>query len=159
MSVRTGIGFDAHAFGEGRPLMLGCIHVDHDRGLAGHSDGDVLAHAICDAVLGAAGLGDLGDRFPEEPQWAGAGGSALLAATARLVAPASITWIDAVLVCEAPRIASLRGKMSAAIADALGIDAVAVSVKGTTTDRMGFAGRGEGIAAMAVVTLDLPDGS
>jgi len=153
--VKTGIGFDAHPFGEGRPLMLGCIEIaDAERGLQGLSDGDVLAHAICDAILGAAGLGDIGDRFRAEPRWQGASGSLLLEHAATDIRPREIVWVDATVICEAPRIALHRAAMRAAIAKALGLDADRVSVKATTTDGMGFTGRGEGIAAMAVVTID-----
>ncbi len=151
MSARTGIGFDVHAFESGRPLMIGCVEIPHDRGLGGHSDGDVLAHAICDALLGAAGLGDIGERFPAEPRWANAPGAELLADVAR--ATAGISWIDATVLCEAPRLAQHRDAMRKAIAGALGVDPSIVSVKATTTDGLGFTGRGEGIAAMAVATI------
>jgi 2-C-methyl-D-erythritol 2,4-cyclodiphosphate synthase len=150
--TRTGIGFDVHALEEGRPLMIGCVEVPYDRGLGGHSDGDVLAHAICDALLGAAGLGDIGDRFPAEPRWANAAGATLLADVARDAG--RISWIDATVVCAAPRLAPFRAAMREAIAAALGVDPGIVSVKATTPDGLGFAGRGEGIAAMAVATLD-----
>ncbi|MCA1833546.1 MAG: 2-C-methyl-D-erythritol 2,4-cyclodiphosphate synthase [Actinomycetota bacterium] len=151
--MRTGTGFDAHAFAEDRPLMLGCIEVPFDRGLGGHSDGDVVAHAICDAVLGATGLGDIGDLFPAGPRWVNAPGSLLLRDVATRVAPAEVAWVDATVICERPRLSELRGDMRKAIAEALGIAADVVSVKATTTDGMGFTGRGEGIAAMAVVTI------
>jgi 2-C-methyl-D-erythritol 2,4-cyclodiphosphate synthase len=153
--VRVGLGFDAHPFAAGRPLMLGCIEITNaERGLAGHSDGDVLAHAICDALLGAAGLGDIGRRFPAEPRWEGAPGSLLLEQVAADVRPREIAWVDATVVCQAPRIAPHSDDMRAAIASALGLQAGRVSVKATTTDGMGFTGRGEGIAAIAIVTLD-----
>jgi len=150
--IRVGLGFDAHPFAEGRPLMLGCVMIEHPRGLSGHSDGDVLAHAICDAALGAAGLGDLGSFFPAEPSWEGASGATLLAEVARRVV--GITWVDATVICEGPRVAPLRDQMRAAIASALGMFPAEISVKATTTDGMGFTGRGEGIAAMAIVTLE-----
>jgi 2-C-methyl-D-erythritol 4-phosphate cytidylyltransferase/2-C-methyl-D-erythritol 2,4-cyclodiphosphate synthase len=152
--VKVGIGFDAHPFTAGRTLMLGCVRIEHDRGLAGHSDGDVLAHAICDAMLGAAGLGDLGDHFPAEPRWEGAAGAALLGDVAGIVGATRIAWVDATVVCEEPRLGSRRDDMRSGIARALGVVPGVVSVKATTTDGMGFTGRGEGIAAMAVVTLD-----
>lgn len=149
--MRTGIGFDAHAFAEGRPLVIGCTEIPFDHGLGGHSDGDVLAHAICDALLGAAGLGDLGDRFPAEPEWEGASGAKLLGEVARDAGP--IVWIDATVICARPRLAEYRDAMQKALAAALGIDSAAVSVKATTTDGMGFTGRGEGVAALAVATI------
>jgi 2-C-methyl-D-erythritol 2,4-cyclodiphosphate synthase len=152
--VRVGLGFDAHPFAEGRVLMLGCVEVPYERGLAGHSDGDVLAHAICDAVLGAAGLGDLGRRFPAEPRWEGAPGAQLLEQVAADVRPRTIEWVDATVICERPRLTPHRDAMREGIASALGIGTHLVSVKATTTDGMGFTGRGEGVAAMAVVTLN-----
>lgn len=157
MSVRTGIGMDAHPFAAGRPLMLGCVEVAYGRGLAGHSDGDVVAHAVCDALLGAAGLGDLGEHFPADARYAGAAGATLLAETVAAIAPAEIAWVDITVVCEEPRIAPHRGAIRAAIAGALGIVPDRVSVKATTTDGMGFTGRGEGVAALAVATLADPE--
>lgn len=152
MTARTGVGFDAHAFVAGRPLFLGCVEIQHDRGLGGHSDGDVLAHAICDALLGAAGLGDIGERFPAEPRWKGASGAGLLRDVAAAVG--AIAWIDATVLAETPRLAPHREAMRRAVAQALGLDPAVVSVKATTTDGLGFTGRGEGIAAMAVATID-----
>lgn len=135
--------------------MLGCVEVPFDRGLAGYSDGDALTHAICDAILGAAGRGDLGDAFPETPEWAGASGARLLGEVSRAIAPASVAYIDSTVICEAPRLSPERPRMRDAIAGALGIEPMRVSVKATTTDGMGFTGRGEGIAAIAVVTLEV----
>jgi 2-C-methyl-D-erythritol 2,4-cyclodiphosphate synthase len=154
MTVRTGIGFDAHAFEAGRTLMLGCVEVPFDRGLGGHSDGDVLAHAVCDALLGAAGQGDLGNTFPPTAEWRNAAGADLLRDVGRRVGPDGIAFIDATVICERPRLAEHRGAMEKAIASALGISAETVSVKSTTTDGLGFTGRGEGIAALAVATLN-----
>jgi 2-C-methyl-D-erythritol 2,4-cyclodiphosphate synthase len=154
VTVRVGVGLDAHPFADGRRLMLGCVEVPHQRGLAGHSDGDVVAHAVCDAILGAAGLGDLGERFPADAHYEGAAGAVLLAETADAVAPAAVVWVDVTVICEAPRIAPHREAMRKGIAAALGVDAGCVSVKATTTDGMGFTGRGEGIAAIAAATLD-----
>jgi 2-C-methyl-D-erythritol 2,4-cyclodiphosphate synthase len=153
MTVRTGIGFDAHRFEPGRALMLGCIEIPFDRGLGGHSDGDVVAHAMCDALLGAAGFGDVGKAFPPEPRWAGAAGDVLLREVAARLTGFSIEWIDCTVICEQPRLSGHAGKMASAVASALGVPPERVSLKATTTDGMGFTGRGEGIAAMAVATL------
>jgi len=157
VTVRTGIGVDAHPFEAGRTLMLGCVEVPYERGLAGHSDGDVVAHAVCDALLGAAGLGDLGDRFPADERYAGAAGATLLADTAAAIAPREIVWVDVTVVCQEPRVAPHREAMRKAMAAALGVDPDRLSVKATTTDGMGFTGRGEGIAAVAAVTLADPE--
>jgi 2-C-methyl-D-erythritol 2,4-cyclodiphosphate synthase len=154
--MRVGLGFDAHRFGEGRRLVLGGVEIPFERGLEGHSDADVLAHAVTDAVLGAAGLGDIGSHFPaSEAAWRDASSLVFLQRAAALVFEVgfSLASLDAVVVCEAPPIAPHRDDMRKWLADALGCDASVVSVKGTTTDRMGFTGRGEGIAAMAVVLL------
>jgi 2-C-methyl-D-erythritol 2,4-cyclodiphosphate synthase len=153
----VGLGFDAHRFASGRPLVLGGVHVDHPSGLAGHSDGDVVSHAVVDAVLGAAGLGDIGAHFPSsEERWRDAGSDIFLERTRALIEGAGLRLanVDVVVVCEAPAIAPYREKMQAAIASALGVEVPRVSVKGTTTDTMGFTGRGEGIAAMAVALLE-----
>ena len=155
MPLRIGLGFDAHRFAPGLPLVLGTVAIDHPDGLAGHSDGDVLAHAVVDAVLGAAGLGDIGTHFPSsDPAWEGADSSIFLSrANARVAAEGFVVVnIDATVICEAPRLHPYREKISAALASLLG--GGAVSVKATTTDRMGFAGRGEGIAAIAVALLE-----
>lgn len=154
MTTRAGIGLDAHRFEDGRPLMLGCVEIPYRRGLAGHSDGDVVAHAICDAALGAAGLGDIGDLFPAEPRYAGASGAALLAETVRVVSPNEIIWVDVTVVCAEPRLSSHRDAMRKAVAEAMSIDPARVSVKATTTDDMGFTGRNEGVAAIASVTIE-----
>ena len=154
--MRIGLGFDAHRFAAGRELVLGTIAIDHDRGLAGHSDGDVLTHAIVDAILGAAALGDIGTHFPSsDPRWKDVDSSIFLgevASSVRLLGM-DIANIDATVVCEAPRLEPYRDKMQASIASALGVDPESVSVKATTTDTMGFTGRGEGIAAIAVALL------
>jgi 2-C-methyl-D-erythritol 2,4-cyclodiphosphate synthase len=152
--VRVGIGFDAHRFEPGRPLMLGTIPVDHPSGLAGHSDGDVLTHAIVDAILGAAGLGDIGSYFPsDDPRWENADSSVFLARAVSEAASAGyhVVNVDATVVCEAPRLEPYRDKIQAALAAAVG---GSVGVKATTTDSMGSVGRGEGIAALAVALLE-----
>src|SRR5437660_9625346 len=153
---RVGTGFDAHAFEEGVPLVLGGIRIDHPHGLAGHSDGDVLAHALTDAVLGAAGLEDIGALFPSgDPALEGADSIELLRDAWQRVQ--ELGWelanADVVLIGEEPRLAPHRDAMRARLADALGIDRERVAVRATTTDRLGFTGRGEGLAGQAVALL------
>jgi 2-C-methyl-D-erythritol 4-phosphate cytidylyltransferase/2-C-methyl-D-erythritol 2,4-cyclodiphosphate synthase len=153
---RTGFGFDVHAFGPGDSLWLGGVRIGHDKGLVGHSDADVLLHAITDALLGAAGAGDIGDHFPpSDPQWRGAPSSLFLERARDLVAESGgrIVHVDATIVCEAPRIGPHRAAMRASIADLLRLPIPSVSVKATTTERLGFTGRGEGISALAVATV------
>jgi 2-C-methyl-D-erythritol 2,4-cyclodiphosphate synthase len=155
--LRIGLGVDAHAFADGVSLVLGGVRFDHPRGLAGHSDGDVIAHALTDAVLGAAGLGDIGSLFPsgdETPQ--GVDSLELLAEAYRQVQAAGFELVDAdvILIGEEPRIAGRRGEMRERLAGALGVDAVHVNVRATTTDRLGFTGRGEGLGAQAVALLE-----
>lgn len=150
---RIGTGVDAHRLEVGLPLVLGGVEIDHPRGLAGHSDGDVLAHALTDAVLGAAGLGDIGSLFPSgDAQWEGASSLDLLARAYADVRTAGWELVnaDVVLIGEEPRIAELRGEMEARLSAVLGGP---VSVRATTTDGLGFTGRGEGLAALAVVLL------
>ncbi|MEO7603050.1 MAG: bifunctional 2-C-methyl-D-erythritol 4-phosphate cytidylyltransferase/2-C-methyl-D-erythritol 2,4-cyclodiphosphate synthase [Sphingomicrobium sp.] len=156
MVPRTGMGFDVHAFGGDGPVMLGGIAIPHDRGLAGHSDADVVLHAITDALLGAAGLGDIGDHFPpSDPQWKGAASELFLAHAATLVRDqgAIIDAVDCTVIAEAPRIGPHRVAMRERIATILGLDPGRISVKATTTERLGFTGRGEGIAAQAVANI------
>ena len=153
---RGGTGFDAHALEEGVPLVLGGVRIDHPRGLAGHSDGDVLAHALTDAVLGAAGLEDIGALFPsDDPELAGADSLQLLAQAWEQVR--ALGWqlanADVVLVGEQPRLTPHRDAMRQRLAAALGVDPELVAVRATTTDGLGFAGRGEGLAAQAVALL------
>ena len=156
MIVRTGIGFDVHAFGAGDRLWLGGVEVPHTRGLSGHSDADVALHALTDAILGAIGAGDIGDHFPpSEPQWRGAV-SSLFVEHARALVEARggrIDHVDLTLICEAPRIGPHRPAMRERIAQLLRLSFEAVSVKATTTEKLGFTGRGEGIAAQAVATV------
>ena len=155
--MRIGQGVDAHRLVPGRPLVLGGVEIPHERGLEGHSDGDVLLHAITSALLGALGEGDLGRHFPSsDPAWSGVASSELLAQVARRVGEAglSVANADATIVAQAPRLAAYLGKMEAGVAGVLGVADDRVNVKVTSTDGMGFAGRGEGIAALAVVLLE-----
>jgi 2-C-methyl-D-erythritol 2,4-cyclodiphosphate synthase len=155
VTVRVGIGVDAHALEEGVPLVLGGIRIDHPRGLAGHSDGDVLAHALVDAVLGAAGLGDIGSLFPSgDDRYRGADSLDLLREAYRQVQEAGWTLVnaDCVLVGEEPRIAAHRAEMRSRLSEALG--GGEVNVRATTTDGLGFTGRREGLAAHAVALLE-----
>lgn len=157
--TRVGMGYDVHRLAAGEPLWLGGVLVPHDRGLAGHSDADVALHAIVDAVLGALGDGDIGSHFPpSDPQWRGASSDRFLAhARDRVKAhQGRIDHIDLTIICEAPKIGPHREAMRARIAEILEVSIGQVSVKATTTERLGFAGRREGIAAQAVATLSLP---
>jgi 2-C-methyl-D-erythritol 2,4-cyclodiphosphate synthase len=154
--LRVGVGLDAHALEPGVPLVLGGVELESARGLAGHSDGDVLAHALIDAVLGAAGLGDIGSLFPSgDSRWEGASSLELLRRAAADVSAAGwdVVNADCVLVGEEPKIAPLRERMRARLAEALGVDAEQVNVRATTTDKLGFTGRGEGLAAQAVALV------
>jgi 2-C-methyl-D-erythritol 2,4-cyclodiphosphate synthase len=156
MDLRVGIGYDAHALEEGVPLVLGGVAIDHPRGLAGHSDGDVIAHALIDALLGAANLGDIGSHFPPgDERYRGASSLDLLRRAYEEVREAGWELVnaDCVLVGEEPRIGDSRNEMSARLARALGVDPGCVAVRATTTDRLGFTGRGEGLAAHAVALL------
>jgi 2-C-methyl-D-erythritol 2,4-cyclodiphosphate synthase len=153
---RVGSGFDAHAFEEGAPLVLGGVRIDHPRGLAGHSDGDVLAHALTDAVLGAAGLEDIGAYFSsDDPELAGADSIDLLARAWERVREDGwdLANADVILIGEEPRLAQHRNAMRERLAGALGVAPDLVAVRATTTDGLGFTGRGEGLAAQAVALL------
>lgn len=155
--MRIGHGFDAHAFASGRRLVLGGVEVPHERGLAGHSDADVVVHAIIDALLGAAALGDIGGMFPsDDAVWAGADSLAMLRRVRERVAGAGLRIgnVDATVVCEAPRLSAHVAAMRGALAGALEVDVSQVSVKATTTDGLGFTGEGAGVAAFAVVLLE-----
>jgi len=152
----VGIGFDAHRFAAGRPLVLGGVEIPFERGLDGHSDADVLTHALMDAILGALRLGDIGTLFPDsDPAYAGVSSMKLLADITRRMRGAGyeIENADGVVVCEQPKLAPHRAEIEKRLADALGVPSGRVSVKGTTTERLGFTGREEGIAAEAVVLL------
>ena len=153
---RVGQGFDVHALVPGRRLIIGGVEIDHTHGLLGHSDADVLLHAITDAVLGAAGLGDIGRMFPDtDPAYKDADSRKLLAVAAERVRAAGwqIVNVDCTVIAQQPRIAPHVARMQTAIGDALGIRAADVNVKGKTTELLGFTGRGEGIAAQAVALL------
>jgi len=156
LTPRTGMGFDVHAFSGNGPIMLGGLEVPHDRGLAGHSDADVVLHAITDALLGAAGLGDIGEHFPpSDPQWKGADSSLFLAHAAALVRDKGglIDHIDCTIIAEAPKVGPYRQAMRSRIAEILGLSVDQVSVKATTTEGLGFTGRREGIAAQAIASI------
>ncbi|MDR1083700.1 MAG: 2-C-methyl-D-erythritol 4-phosphate cytidylyltransferase [Deltaproteobacteria bacterium] len=159
---RVGQGFDFHAFEPSRPLWLGGILIKDQPGLLGHSDADVLAHALADSLLGAAGLGDIGEHFPPgEPEWAGLSGAALLSETMDLVTRAGYVLVncDLTLIGESPRIGPYKKAMIAALALALGVNPEVISLKATTTEKMGFTGRGEGLAASGLVLLTGPEAS
>jgi 2-C-methyl-D-erythritol 4-phosphate cytidylyltransferase/2-C-methyl-D-erythritol 2,4-cyclodiphosphate synthase len=156
LAPRTGFGFDVHAFAGDGPVMLGGIAVPHERGLAGHSDADVVLHAITDALLGAAGLGDIGEHFPpSDPQWKGAASELFLAHAAELLRSrgAILDHVDCTVIAEAPKVGPHREAMRARIASILGLGIGQVSVKATTTEGLGFTGRREGIAAQAVASI------
>lgn len=151
--MRIGWGLDAHRLGGSPPLLLGGVTVDTTQGVQATSDGDVAAHAVADAVLGACALGDLGAHFPSsDPQWVGADSMDLLRRVIAMCPDLSIHHLDLTIIAEAVRVGPYRGAIQAGLAAALGLDPAHVSVKATTTDGMGFTGRGEGIAAMAAVT-------
>lgn len=155
--LRIGIGYDVHAFAEGRALVLGGVEVPNERGLLGHSDADVLVHALMDAILGALREGDIGKLFPDtDPAYAGISSIDLLARVAARVRERGFRLVDAdtVLVLERPRIAPYRDEMRGRIASALGVDVACVGVKATTTEGLGFEGRSEGVGAQAVVLLE-----
>ena len=154
--MRIGSGYDVHRLGEGLPLWLGGVQVPHTHGLIGHSDADVLLHAICDALLGAAALGDIGKHFPDtDPQYKGISSLKLLAHVGRLLTERGyrIGNIDSTVVAQRPKLAPYILQMRQNIADTLGIDISQVSVKATTTEHLGFVGRQEGIAAYAVALI------
>jgi 2-C-methyl-D-erythritol 2,4-cyclodiphosphate synthase len=154
--VRVGIGLDAHAFSDEAALVLGGVDFPGERGLAGHSDGDLLAHALIDALLGAAGLGDIGELFPSgDPEWLDASSIRLLQRAYEVVRGAGWELVnaDCVLIGEEPRIAPVRDAMRARLAGAMGVELDRVAVRATTTDQLGFTGRGEGLAAQAVALL------
>src|SRR5215204_6062839 len=157
--MRVGLGVDVHAFAapeEGRRLVLGGVEIPSDRGLLGHSDADVLAHAVTDALLGAAGLEDIGHYFPDtDERYRGADSIELLREARTIVGESwQVSNVDAVIICERPKIRDHREAMRGNLAEALGVEPARVGVRGTTTERLGFTGRGEGIAAQAVCLLE-----
>ena len=157
--MRIGQGYDVHALVAGRRLVIGGVDIPHHKGLAGHSDADVLLHAICDALLGAAALGDIGSHYPDnDPQYSEVDSRELLRATAKKIAAAGykIVNVDATIVAEAPRMAPHVARMVVNIASDLGLEASVVNVKATTTEKLGFTGRGEGIAAQAICLVEAP---
>jgi len=156
LTPRTGMGFDVHAFAGDGPLMMGGIEVPHERGLAGHSDADVVLHAITDALLGAAALGDIGEHFPPaDPQWKGSSSDIFLLHAAELIRSAGgiIDHVDCTVICEVPKLGPHRTALRANIARLLQLPEASVSIKATTTERLGFTGRREGIAAQAVASI------
>jgi len=160
--MRAGLGFDLHPLVSGRPLVLGGVTVSADRGLGGHSDADVLTHAVCEAALGALALGDLGRLFPDtDPRYAGVSSLVLLRAVAELIGVkgAHVINVDATVICQSPRLAPHLTEMSTHLADTLGLNPGRVSVKAKSPEHLGLLGREEGIAAMAVVTVETDAGS
>jgi 2-C-methyl-D-erythritol 2,4-cyclodiphosphate synthase len=154
---RVGIGYDTHRFAAGRTLVLGGVTLPEETGLEGHSDADVLSHAVIDAVLGAAGLGDIGRHFPDDdPRYRDADSTVLLSRATSMARDRGwkVVNVDATVICERPRLAPVASQMSERLGEALGIEAERVNVKATTSEGMGFTGRGEGIAACAVAMLE-----
>jgi 2-C-methyl-D-erythritol 2,4-cyclodiphosphate synthase len=152
-----GFGYDVHRLVAGRPLIIGGVHVEHELGLEGHSDADVLTHAVIDALLGAAGLGDIGEHFPDtDERWRGADSIDLLRRTAELLGAEGlrVVNVDATVVLERPKLAPHRAAMRARLAGALGLDERRVNVKATRGEGMGFVGRGEGATALAVAAVE-----
>ena len=154
MSVTTGIGWDVHRLAEGRPLILGGVRIEHDRGLDGHSDADVLTHAVIDALLGAAGMGDIGEHFPDTDEaFRGADSLSLLRDVVALLGAREILHVDVSVLLERPKLAPHKEAIRDGLAGALGVAPGRVNVKATTGERLGFVGREEGVAALAVATL------
>ena len=153
---RTGIGFDAHALSEGLPLVIGGVNIPHSRGLQGHSDADVLVHAVMDAILGALALGDIGEHFPDtEDEFEGANSLELLSLVQKMIEDKGYCCenLDSIIIAEKPKLKSYIGEMRKNIASVLKINVAQLSIKATTTEHMGFTGREEGIAAQAIVLL------
>jgi 2-C-methyl-D-erythritol 2,4-cyclodiphosphate synthase len=156
VSIRSGIGYDSHRFAAGRPLRLGGVTVPHTHGLVGHSDGDVVLHAIVDALLGAAALGDIGSYFPDDdPQWKGVDSLRFVKGAVEALAGGglAVNQVDVTVIAERPKLAAHIGAMRAATARALGVSMELVSIKAKTNEGMGWVGRGEGIGAIAVATV------
>ena len=157
MTVQTGVGYDCHRFAEGRRLVLGGVEIAHDRGLSGHSDADVLTHAIIDALLGAAALGDIGQHYPDtDERYRGADSLELLRSTVTTLGDRgfAVGHVDATVIIEQPHLSPYRERMRSTLADALGLGVEHVSVKATRGEGMGFVGTGEGAAALAVATIE-----
>ncbi len=157
--IRVGIGYDVHQLKSGRKLILGGAEIPHDKGLDGHSDADALMHAVCDAVLGAIGCGDIGQFFPNtDPRWKGAPSRVFLEEAARQVKSrgATISNVDATIIAQEPKLMPFAAAMKSNIALALGVNTSQIGIKATTNELLGFVGRGEGIAAMAVAAVDVP---
>jgi len=155
-NIRIGQGYDVHAFGEGDHVVLGGVRIAHERGVLAHSDGDVVIHALCDALLGALALGDIGVHFPpSDDRWKGADSRVFLRHCRALLAERgwAVGNADVTVVCERPKVAPHAAAMRANLAGDLGVDVEAISVKATTSEKLGFTGRGEGLAAMAVALL------
>jgi 2-C-methyl-D-erythritol 2,4-cyclodiphosphate synthase len=161
VSARSGIGYDSHRFEQGRPLVLGGVEVpEAERGLTGHSDADVLAHAAIDALLGAAGLGDIGQHYPDtDERWRDADSLALMREVCAFLCDHgwTVRHLDATVICESPKLGPHRDEMRACMSDAVDLAPLEVNVKFTTNEGMGFVGRGEGIAALAVATVERAD--
>jgi len=156
LNIRIGQGFDVHAFGDGDHVMLGGVRVPHERGVLAHSDGDVVLHALCDAMLGALALGDIGKHFPpSDDRWKGVDSRAFVRHCDALLRERGwrVGNVDVTVICERPKVGPHADAMRVCVAEDAGIDADAVSIKATTTEKLGFTGRGEGIAAQAVVLL------
>jgi len=154
--MRIGQGFDVHAFGPGSSIMLGGIRVPHTAGVVAHSDGDVVLHALCDALLGAAALGDIGQHFSDrDPRWKGADSAQFVAAILAMLNERKLRVgnADVTVICESPKVGPVREVMQLRVAELLGVPSTSVNIKATTTERLGFLGRSEGIAAQAVVLL------
>jgi 2-C-methyl-D-erythritol 2,4-cyclodiphosphate synthase len=157
--IRVGSGFDVHAFGPGDHVMLGGIRVAHAQGVVAHSDGDVLLHALCDALLGAGGLGDIGQHFPDsDPRWRGASSDQFVQHAVGLLRDQGYAVVNAdlTLLCETPRLAAVRARIRESVSALLAVPVDAVNLKATTTEKLGFIGRGEGLAAQAVVLVERP---
>lgn len=162
MNIRVGQGYDVHAFADGDHIVLGGVRIPHGRGIAAHSDGDVLLHALCDALLGAAALGDIGHHFPDtDPRYRGADSRTFLRGVAGLLAADGwrVANVDATVIAQAPKLAPHIPAMREHIASDLGVELGRVSVKATTTERLGFAGREEGVAAIAVALIEAGTGT
>jgi len=156
VSIRVGIGYDSHRFAAGRPLRLGCVTIPHTHGLAGHSDGDAAVHAVVDALLGSAALGDIGQHFKDDdPRWKGLDSTVFLKGVREILANHGLepAQVDVTILCERPKLGPHIAAMREATAKALGLDAGAVSYKAKTNEGMGWVGKGEGIGAIAVVTV------